>query len=191
MKYPLSGKVALVTGGSRSIGAAIVKRLAADGAVVALTYSTSPDTANDVIRAIESGGGKGLVIRADASDADAAKSAVAKTVQAFGRLDILVNNAGVAIIKPINIGRASCSDQTCDDSVAVALSNQLRNNCWRRIAGCSNIQGETKWDVGDGSIGVVGLADNLVLHHSRRSTCSESTERNEVSEPFQQAVSSR
>jgi 3-oxoacyl-[acyl-carrier protein] reductase len=98
----LTGKVALVTGGSRSIGAAIAKRLAADGGAVALTYSTSPERAAEVVRAIETAGGKALAVRADAGDVAAVKAAVAKTVQTFGRLDILVNNAGTAIIKPVD-----------------------------------------------------------------------------------------
>jgi 3-oxoacyl-[acyl-carrier protein] reductase len=102
MMGTLTGKVALVTGGSRSIGAAIVKRLAADGAAVALTYSASPDKADEVVRAIEAANGKALAIRADAGDVAAVKAAVAKTVQAFGRLDILVNNAGVTIVKPVD-----------------------------------------------------------------------------------------
>jgi len=102
MANTLTGKVALVTGGWRSIGAAIAKRLAADGAAVALTYSASPDKADEVVRAIEATGGKALRIRADAGDAAAVKAAVASTVQIFGRLDILVNNAGIAIIKPVD-----------------------------------------------------------------------------------------
>src|SRR5882672_4824919 len=97
----LAGKVALVTGGSRSIGAAIAKRLAADGAAVALTYSASPAKANEVVRAIEAAGGKALAIKADAADTEAVRLAVAKTVGAFGGIDILVNNAGVAAIAPI------------------------------------------------------------------------------------------
>jgi 3-oxoacyl-[acyl-carrier protein] reductase len=66
MSKTLAGKVALVTGGSRSIGAAIAKRLAADGAAVSLTYSASPDKADEVVHAIEAAGGKALAIRADA-----------------------------------------------------------------------------------------------------------------------------
>jgi 3-oxoacyl-[acyl-carrier protein] reductase len=96
----LAGKVALVTGGSRGIGAAIAKRLAADGASVAITYTKGADAAKSVVQAIEKDGGKAVAIQADATDAAAAKAAVEQTVAKLGRLDILVNNAGTAIPKP-------------------------------------------------------------------------------------------
>jgi 3-oxoacyl-[acyl-carrier protein] reductase len=98
---PLAGKVALVTGGSRSIGAAIAKRLAADGALVALTYSASPDKAQAVVQAIASEGGRAIAIAADAGEPAAVRAAVAQTVETFGRIDILVNNAGLALGGPI------------------------------------------------------------------------------------------
>jgi 3-oxoacyl-[acyl-carrier protein] reductase len=96
----LSGKTALVTGASRGIGAAIAKRLAADGASVAITYAKGADAAAEVVKDIERAGGKAIAIQADAADAKAVTAAVEKTVATFGRLDVLVNNAGTAIPKP-------------------------------------------------------------------------------------------
>lgn len=100
--HRLTGKTALVTGGSRSIGAAIAKRLAADGAAVAITYSASPDKAAAVVAEIETAGGRAIAIQADAGDPAAVRAAVAKTEETFGSIDILVNNAGIALGGPID-----------------------------------------------------------------------------------------
>jgi len=96
----LSKKVALVTGGSRGIGAAIAKRLAAEGASVAITYAKDASAAAAVVKEVEAKGGKGIAIQADAADAKAVQAAVEKAVSALGKIDILVNNAGTAIPKP-------------------------------------------------------------------------------------------
>jgi 3-oxoacyl-[acyl-carrier protein] reductase len=113
----LAGKVAVVTGGSRGIGAAIAKRLAADGASVAITYTRGADAAASVVKEIEGAGGKAIAIQADAADADAVKAAVEKTVAKFGRLDVLVNNAGTAIPKKFEEATLEEMDRVIDINV--------------------------------------------------------------------------
>jgi 3-oxoacyl-[acyl-carrier protein] reductase len=100
MTQSLEGKAALITGGSRGIGAAIAKRLAANRAWVAITYARDADAATTVVKAIEASGGKALAIKADAADVEAIQAAIEETVEAFGQIDVLVNNAGTAIPKP-------------------------------------------------------------------------------------------
>jgi len=113
----LAGKVAVVTGGSRGIGAAIAKRLAADGASVAITYTQGADSAASVVKEIERSGGKAISLQADAADADAVKAAVEKTVTTFGRLDVLVNNAGTAIPKSFEEATLDEMDRVIDINV--------------------------------------------------------------------------
>jgi 3-oxoacyl-[acyl-carrier protein] reductase len=91
----LQGKLALVTGASRGIGAAIAKTLAAEGADVAITYEKSADLANEVVKAIRDQGRKGIAIQADSADVSAVQASIEKTVRELGGLDILVNNAGI------------------------------------------------------------------------------------------------
>jgi len=93
----LSGKVALVTGGSRGIGAGIVKRLAKEGAAVAFTYAASHEKAQKLAQSFESTGARVLAIHADSADAAAVQGAVNQTVETLGRLDVFVNNAGILL----------------------------------------------------------------------------------------------
>jgi len=117
MNKQLSGKTALVTGGSRGIVAAIAKRLAADGANVAITYTKDASAASAVVKAIELGGGKAIAIQADAANVEAVKAAVEKTVATFGQLDVLVNNAGTAIPKAFEETTLEEMDRVIDINV--------------------------------------------------------------------------
>ncbi len=113
----LTEKVALVTGGSRGIGAAIAKRLAADGASVVITYAKDASAASAVVKAIERDGGKAIAIQADATNAGAVEAAVEKPVATFGRLDVLVNNAGTAIPKTFEETTLEEMDRVIDINV--------------------------------------------------------------------------
>lgn len=97
MSKKLAGKTALVTGGSRGIGAAIAKRLADDGAKVAITYVSAKDKADAIVAEIKAKGGEAIAIHADSGDRKAVAGAVKETAKIFGTLDILVNNAGVFV----------------------------------------------------------------------------------------------
>src|ERR1700684_1466846 len=130
MSKKLEGKIALITGGSRGIGAAIAKRLAADGAKVAITYTKGADAAATVVKEIERAGGRAIAIQADAADADAVKAAVEKTFATFGRLDVLVNNAGTVIPKPSGEATQGQMDPVLDINVRgvyVATQSALKH----------------------------------------------------------------
>lgn len=102
MTKKLAGKVALVTGGSRGIGAAIVRRLALEGAYVAFSYASSADTAEELVREINAKGGHALALAADQADAKQVANLVTAVHDHFGHLDILVNSAGISVMGDVN-----------------------------------------------------------------------------------------
>ena len=122
MTGKLEGKTALITVGSRGIGAAIAKRLAADGASVAITYAKDASAAAAVVKAIELDGGKAVAIQADAANVEAVKAAVEKTVATFGQLDVLVNNAGTAIPKTFEETTLEEMDRVIDINIRGTLA---------------------------------------------------------------------
>ncbi|OKH32228.1 oxidoreductase [Calothrix sp. HK-06] len=125
MNYPLKNKRALVTGGSRGIGAAIVKRFASEGADVAFTYASSPDQANDTLQVAQALGVQALAIQADSADASALVAAVERTVEKLGGIDILVNNAGVLAVGLIDNFTLADFDRTLAVNVrAVFVATQ-------------------------------------------------------------------
>jgi 3-oxoacyl-[acyl-carrier protein] reductase len=125
MNLRLQNKCALITGGSRGIGAAIVKRLAREGAHIALTYVSNPGHADETVKAAQELGVKALAIQADSADAAAVVAAVERTVGELGGIDILVNNAGIAVIAPIDDYRLADLDRTLAVNVrAVFVATQ-------------------------------------------------------------------
>jgi 3-oxoacyl-[acyl-carrier protein] reductase len=121
----LTGKIAIVFGGSRGIGAAAARRLARDGADVALTYLTAPDRAADTVQAIEAAGRTGMAIKADSADPQAIGAAVAQTVDRFGKLDIAVVNAGILLLGDVATVSVENLDRMLDINVrGVFLSIQ-------------------------------------------------------------------
>ena len=113
----LAGKCALVTGGSRGIGAAIVKRLAREGAHVALTYVSRKEQAEETATIARAHGGKSVAIQADSGDIKSLVAAVQRTVSALDGLDILVNNAGVALVAPFDENRLEDFDRTVNVNI--------------------------------------------------------------------------
>ena len=120
---PLTGKVAFIQGGSRGIGAAIAKRLAHDGAAVALTYASSGDQAQAVVKEIEGAGGRAIAIKADSADPAQIKAAVQQAADTYGKIDILVNNAGVLALG--NVAEAEIPLDVIDRTLAVNVRSVI------------------------------------------------------------------
>ncbi|WP_407176270.1 SDR family NAD(P)-dependent oxidoreductase [Bradyrhizobium sp. STM 3562] len=140
----LRGRVALVTGGSRGIGAAIVKELAAAGAAVAINYRSHAEQADALAEAIRSAGGKAVAVQADVSQAEAVTKMMERVKSELGPIDILVNNAGVAIVRGVD----DLSEADFDETIAVNLKSvflctqgvlpMMRAKRWGRIVNISS-----------------------------------------------------
>lgn len=119
----LTNKVAFIQGGSRGIGAAIAKRLARDGAAIALTYASSAQKAEELVNEIVAGGGRAIAIKADSSDAAQLKAAIQLAADTYGKIDILVNNAGVLALG--NVADAEFSLEDIDRTLAVNVRSVI------------------------------------------------------------------
>ncbi|MFC9680895.1 SDR family oxidoreductase [Streptomyces sp. NPDC056948] len=126
----LHGKVALVTGGSRGIGAATALRLAREGADVAVGYVNGKEAAEDVVRAVEALGRRGVALRADAADASASAEVVDAAAEALGRLDVLVNNAGVGVLGPLETLSLEDVDRVLDINVRGVFLTSRAASAW-------------------------------------------------------------
>jgi 3-oxoacyl-[acyl-carrier protein] reductase len=120
MKKPFS-KIAIVTGASRGIGAAISRRLAADGFAVIINYAASADAAESLATEIEKAGSRALAVKADVSDPVAVKTMFDTAEKEFGGADVLVNNAGLMLLSPI----AETTDELFDRLIAINLKGVL------------------------------------------------------------------
>jgi len=153
MSKPLENKLALVTGSSRGIGAAVATRLSAEGASVIVNYAASPARAEKVVKKIRDGGGKAEAVGADLSTIEGTNKLIASIDKAFdgsfgGRLDILVNNAGTVIFGPFMEGAADSYDKHFDLNVRplIALSKDAARRMiphkWGRIINIGSVFGE-------------------------------------------------
>ena len=117
MNSNLQGKVAFVTGGARGIGAAVVRRLASEGATVAFTYHSSAAGANELVASVEKAGGRAVAVKADVADAAALTNAINETARQLGKIDILVNNAGVLRLGTLDVFTLEDFDATVQVNV--------------------------------------------------------------------------
>jgi 3-oxoacyl-[acyl-carrier protein] reductase len=158
----LSGKVAIVTGGSRGIGAAIATRLAADGAAVAVNYANHQAEANDVVQKIMQAGGKGVAIQADVSKTEDVRLLFKEVAERFEGLDMLINNAGATHIRPMPM--ADVTDETYDGTFAVNTKGTFL--CLREAAKCMRSGGRI---VNLSSTGVFNAHSGYAIYSAAKS----------------------
>ena len=158
----LSGKIAVVTGGSRGIGAAIATRLAADGAAVAVNYASHQAEANDVVQKIMQAGGKGVAIQADVSKTEDVRLLFKEVAERFEGLDMLINNAGATHIRPMPM--ADVTDETYDGTFAVNTKGTFL--CLREAAKCMRSGGRI---VNLSSTGVFNAHSGYAIYSAAKS----------------------
>jgi NAD(P)-dependent dehydrogenase (short-subunit alcohol dehydrogenase family) len=134
----LEGRVALVTGGSRGIGAAIAQRLARDGADVALTYARASERTRAIVDAISAGGHRAIAIAADSADPAKIEGAVNQAVSAFGKIDILVNNAGIFPTGSLETLSVEVFDETFSVNIrSVFVASKIARRIWKTVGALS------------------------------------------------------
>lgn len=175
----LTGRVAVVTGGSRGIGRAIALELGKRGAAVVVNYHSSPDAANEVVAAIEAAGGKASAVQADVSDFEAASALIKGAVDQFGGLDILVNNAGVTRDNVIMMMKEDDWDTVLNTNLksawncAKAAARVMMKKRFGRIINITSVSGiagqggQTNYSAS--KAGLIGLTKSLAKELAARS----------------------
>lgn len=174
---PLEGKVAIVTGGSRGIGAEIAKELARNGAKVAINYQSRADRANEVVEAIETEGGVSCAIQSDVSKSDDAKRLIDEVKEHFGKIDILVNNAGITRDRTFRRMSAEEWDEVIDINLnsiyhtTSAAINHMLEQKFGRIINISSIIGQAggfgQTNYAASKAGMIGFTKSLALETAR------------------------
>lgn len=174
---PLEGKVAIVTGGSRGIGAAIAKELARKGAQVAINYQSNVESADAVVKAIEEEGGNSYAIKADVSNANDIQQFIGAVKERFGKIDILVNNAGITRDKTFR----NLSEEDWNEVIDVNLNsvyrttsvviNEMLEQKYGRIINISSIIGQAggfgQTNYAASKAGLIGFTKSLALETAK------------------------
>lgn len=179
MEAPLTGKIAVVTGGSRGIGRAICLRLASMGAQVAVNYVSNPLAAQETVALIEAAGGKALLSRFDVADSAQVQSALEAIIEECGGIDILINNAGITRDGLLMKMKEEAWDQVLDTNLKgaftciKAVSRVMMKRRWGRIVNIGSVVGFTgnagQVNYAAAKAGLVGLTRSVARELASRS----------------------